>query len=104
MTGKATSWNTSITPETGHEKTGDSAKKSLKNYLGIQGFELSGKDEKVWTNNIGEMKGQRRLNRSQLDYYWKGSLQWERFVELVPNKATWGHKHQLFKKSNLYWL
>ena len=32
-------------------KTGESAEKSHKNDSGLQGFELRGKVEEVWTNN-----------------------------------------------------
>ena len=51
-------------PEAVHGKTGESAKKSHKNYPGLQGSELRGKVEKVWTNNTGEMEEQRKFNRS----------------------------------------
>jgi len=59
-------------PEIRHGKTGESAKKSHENDSGLQGLELWGQVEMVWTNNTGEMEEQRRLNRSLLDYYWKG--------------------------------
>ena len=51
-------------PETGHGKTIESAKKSHKNDPWLQGFELQGKVEKVWTNNTGEEEEQRRLSIS----------------------------------------
>jgi len=40
-------------PEPGHRKTGESAEKSHKNDLGLQGVELRRNVDKVWTN-IGE--------------------------------------------------
>jgi len=40
-------------PEAGQGKTGESAKNSHKNYPRLQGFELRGKVERVWTNNTG---------------------------------------------------
>ena len=51
-------------PESGHGKTGESAKKSHKNDSGLQGFELQGNVESMWTNNTGEKEAQRTLNRS----------------------------------------
>jgi len=41
------------TGERGHGKPGEIAKNSHKNDLGLQGFELRAKVEKVWTNNTG---------------------------------------------------
>jgi len=55
-------WNPYL--ETGHGTSRESAKKSHKNDPGLQGFELQGKVEKVWTNNTGEKEEQRRLNRN----------------------------------------
>jgi len=66
-------------PEKGHGKTGESAKKKHINDTGLQGFELRGKVEKVWTNNTIEKEEQRRLNRNLEDYYTgEDSIEWER--------------------------
>src|SRR6218665_4057077 len=89
-------------PATGYGKIGETAKKSHKNDSRLQVFKLRGKVDKVWANNTGEKKEQRRLNRSLYDYYWKGiDIEWEtreRFFELAPSKVTRGHRYKLFKK------
>lgn len=47
---------------------------------------------KVWLKIEQE---QRRLNQA---YNWKRDMQWDRFFEFAPKKATWGHRYELFKK------
>ena len=72
-------------------KSGESAKKSDIYDLGILEFE----DEKVWTNNIGEKKEQRRLNQSLWDCHWKGSLTVGEFLWISTERGhfeTQGYK------------
>src|SRR6218665_1316545 len=84
-------------PATGYGKIGETAKKSHKNDSRLQVFKLRGKVDKVWANNTGEKKEQRRLNRSY--YYWKEkSIQWERFFELAPSKVTRGTDTNYLRK------
>lgn len=50
--------------------------------------------DKVWTNNIREMEKQRRPNGRKPGAAWQiitGNevVQWKKFFELAPNKATW---------------
>src|SRR6218665_2496160 len=77
----------------------ESAKKSHSNDSGLQGFELRGKVERVWTNNTEEKEERRRhLIEAYKIITGKESIHLERFFELSPSKVTWGHKYKLFKK------
>ena len=61
-------------PGTGQGKTGECAKKSHKNDPWLQEFDIRGKVEKVWTNNIGEREKQRRVLLERKQCSWRGSL------------------------------
>jgi len=64
-------------PETVHGKAGENANNSHENDSGLQGFELRGKAEKVWTNSSTTLEKRRSrgdiIKAYNLDYYWKGS-------------------------------
>ena len=76
--------------ETGYGKTGESIKKSHKNNSGLQGFELRGKVEKVWTNNTGERRSRGDLIEAYKIITGKEAIQWETFFKLAPSKVR-GH-------------
>lgn len=72
--------------------------RAKKNNSGLQGFELWGKVEKVWTISTGVKKEQRSLIETYTVITGKKAL-WDRFFELTPdNKVTLRQRYNFFKK------